>query len=135
MSTDLIDFGKKVKEQRKKMGYSQQQLADLLEYTSRSTITKIEKGERDLPIDKLKLLAKALNTTPEHLVGWDNATKNVISLTEFDLSLLSEYEKMELDMIISNNLGMFMARGKDLTENDKEEIKRVLIKAYFNNRK
>ena len=76
MATNLKDLGYKVKIKRNNLGLSQEELANRVGYKTKGSIARIEKGERDLPIDKLKLLAKALNTTPEYLVGWDNVSEN-----------------------------------------------------------
>jgi transcriptional regulator with XRE-family HTH domain len=51
-------LGKKVKEIRKKKGMSQQEFAESLGYTSKSTINKIEEGINDMSYDKLILLIK-----------------------------------------------------------------------------
>ncbi len=49
---------------------SQQDLADKTGYTSRSSIAKIEAGERDIPQSKIVAFAEALGTTPAYLMGW-----------------------------------------------------------------
>ena len=67
----------KIKELRKKAGLSQDQLAKMVGYTSRSTINKIEKGLIDLPQSKIAELASALNTTPVHLMGYDDDIKEL----------------------------------------------------------
>ena len=61
---------------RKNLGMSQQELAKKTGYTSRSSIAKIENGEVDLPISKITLIAKALNTNPSALMGLDSEIKN-----------------------------------------------------------
>ena len=77
MATNLKDLGYKVKIKRNNLGLSQEELANRIGYKTKGSIARIEKGEIDLPIDKLKLLAKALNTTPEYLVGWDNLSEKM----------------------------------------------------------
>lgn len=54
---------------RIKKGLSQQALAELVGYTSRSTIAKIEKGEVDLPFSKISQFADALGVSFYDLVG------------------------------------------------------------------
>ena len=49
---------------REELKMSQQELADKLGYTSRSTITKIESGENDLTQSKIEAFAKALKISP-----------------------------------------------------------------------
>lgn len=68
----------RTKELRKKNKLSQDELAKRCGYTSRSTISKLEKGEFNLPSDKITLLATALNTTPAYLMGWEDKQKSKI---------------------------------------------------------
>ncbi len=72
---------------------SQQELADKLGYTSRSTITKIESGENDLTQSKIEAFAKALKISPIELMGYhsEEATKN--KKTVFLDFPLSDHEK------------------------------------------
>lgn len=130
MSKNLENLGKKVKEKREMLGYSQQKLADLMGYTSRSTITKIEKGERDLPLDKLKLLAKVLKTTPEYLVGW-NSLETKKDPYYVDTSMLTETQKAELNTIINMNVSMFNS-SRELSEHDRKMVIKVLTEAFIN---
>ena len=55
------------------LGISQQELADLLGYRSRSTITKIEAGENGIPKNKIRKFAAVLDTTEEYILK-GNAT-------------------------------------------------------------
>lgn len=61
----------RIKELRQKLGLSQEELARKVGYTDRSSIAKIEAGKVDLTNTKIAEIAKALNTTPAHLMGWD----------------------------------------------------------------
>ena len=56
---------------RKLLGMSQEELAALTGYTSRSSIAKIENGEVDLSQSKIEAFAKALHTTPQKLMGYE----------------------------------------------------------------
>ena len=65
------EIGKRIRELRIKKGMSQEQLAKAVGYTSahsRSTISKIEKGENDIVQSQLVLYAKALGTTVGYLL-------------------------------------------------------------------
>jgi len=66
-----MDLYKRIKQRREELGMSQDELAKKLGYKSRSTIAKIEKGENDITQSKIAAFAKALNTTPSYLMGWD----------------------------------------------------------------
>ena len=56
---------------RKALGLSQEELAILTGYTSRSSIAKIENGGVDLSQSKIEAFAKALHTTPQKLMDDD----------------------------------------------------------------
>jgi transcriptional regulator with XRE-family HTH domain len=65
----LMNVGEKIKQRRLELGLSQDELAKKVGYKSRSSINKIELS-RDLPLKKVELMAKALDTTPGYLMGW-----------------------------------------------------------------
>ena len=66
----------RIKERRKSLGMSQQELADASGYKSRSAINKIEKGSRDINQTRIKAIATALKTTPAFLMGLEDQNKN-----------------------------------------------------------
>lgn len=66
----LLAMGNKIKELRLKKCYTQEELAQKMGYTSRSTINKIEKGLVDIPQSKIIDFANILGTTPLYLLGW-----------------------------------------------------------------
>lgn len=66
----------RIKKFRENLGMSQQELAKKTGYTSRSSIAKIEKGEVDLSLSKIALLAKALGTTPSILMDLESEVEN-----------------------------------------------------------
>ena len=68
----MMELYENIKHRREELGLSQQDLADMLGYKSRSTIAKIEAGENDIPQSKIKAFAIALKTTPAILMGWVN---------------------------------------------------------------
>lgn len=59
-----VEFGKRLKFYRERANLSQDELASICGYSGRSVISKIEKGERDLRIDKLKPVCVALGVSP-----------------------------------------------------------------------
>lgn len=65
----MHDLYKNIKRLREEKQLSQDELAKLTGYTSRSSIAKIEKGEVDLPQSKIILFANALGTSPGYLMG------------------------------------------------------------------
>mgnify|MGYP000813021821 FL=1 len=64
-------FYDRIRYQRESQGMTQQELADKVGYTSRSTINKIEKGERNITGDKIQAIAQALGVKPSYLMDGD----------------------------------------------------------------
>ena len=64
-------IGHRIKERRKYLKMSADELAKRLG-KDRSTVYRYEKGDiENLPLDILEPIAKALETTPQFLMGWD----------------------------------------------------------------
>ena len=64
-------YHENIKRRRKELGLTQSELANAAGYTSKSTISKIEKGDIDLSTSMLNTIAKALQTTPTALLYGD----------------------------------------------------------------
>lgn len=62
----------RIKQLREQQGLSQQALAEKVGFKTASAINKIELGLRDINQKKVILFAKALNTTPAYLMGWED---------------------------------------------------------------
>lgn len=68
---EYMTVEKRIKNRRKDLNMSVEELAIKLN-KNRATIYRYEKGDiSNLPIDILEPLAKALDTTPQYLMGWD----------------------------------------------------------------
>ena len=73
-----MGIAENIKLRRLEMGLSQQELADLMGYKSRSTITRIESGENEAPEAKLPKFARALDTSVEFLRTGEKVKKPVL---------------------------------------------------------
>lgn len=67
----MAQIGIKIKQRREELNMTQEELAKKLGYKSKSTINKIEAGINDIVQSKVFAFAEALETTPAHLMGWD----------------------------------------------------------------
>ncbi len=77
----------RIKQRREALGMSQAELAELLGYSDRSTIAKIEKGTNDITQSKIEAFAKALRATPAYLMGWENDSgEQDLELTALDVA-------------------------------------------------
>ena len=75
----MLDLYVNIRNRRKELGMSQEELAKKVGYTSRSTIARIEKGEIDISRDKIFAFADALKTTPSELMGLDGTLEKELS--------------------------------------------------------
>ncbi|GFI62074.1 LexA repressor [Clostridiales bacterium] len=66
-------IGKRIRLRREELNMSQEELATLMKYKSRSSINKIELGKTDVSQSKISEFARALKTTPANLMGWQNS--------------------------------------------------------------
>jgi len=63
--------GERLKRLRKEQGLSADELASMIG-VDRSTVYRYERGDIDkATVDVIPPLARALQTTPQHLLGWD----------------------------------------------------------------
>ena len=67
-----MTIGEKIYKKRTELGISQDELARKVGYKDRSSITKIESGERDIRLNAVLKFAEALHTTPQWLMGYDD---------------------------------------------------------------
>lgn len=67
---DNFNIGKNILKRRKELNLTQEELATLMGYKSKTSINKIEKGFNDIPQSKIMKFAEALRTTPSYLMGW-----------------------------------------------------------------
>lgn len=72
----MSDIGKRIKSRREALGLTQQELAYLMGYKSKSTINKIEMGKNDVSQSGVTKFANVLNTSVAYLMGWANLNTN-----------------------------------------------------------
>ena len=110
-------IGERIKQRRLELGYTADALAKMLN-KNRATIYRYENGDiENMPIDVLEPLAKALNTTPAYLMGWQEphqrSTSTLSKQTEdYDLDAeAAEYAEMlrtrpEMRLLFSASRGI-----------------------------
>ncbi|MCW6701456.1 LexA family transcriptional regulator [Anaerococcus sp. NML200537] len=68
----MATLNQNIKKRRVELNMTQEELATKTGYKSKSAISKIELGERDLSQSQISVFAKALKTTPSYLMGWQD---------------------------------------------------------------
>nr|WP_314833186.1 helix-turn-helix transcriptional regulator [uncultured Oribacterium sp.] len=71
-----MQIGNLIKKRRVQLGLSQTELANKLGFKSKASISRIELGAQSLPQNKILEMAKALDVSPEYLMGWRNTLES-----------------------------------------------------------
>ena len=97
----LIELGNRIRILRLNNKFTQDELAQKVGYTSRSSINKIEKGLVDIPQSKIAEFAEALGVTPTYILFGDeeiNEETPTPELTEGERAWLELYRKTSPDL-------------------------------------
>lgn len=108
----MLELYRNIKQLREEKGLSQDELARLTGYTSRSSIAKIEKGEVDLQQSKILAFAKALGTTLGKLMGLTESDSTSALPTNFD-----DEESNIIDVYVPDTV---------LTPRDEKDIEKII---------
>jgi len=111
MITNCISLGRKVKAFRKRRGFSQLKLSEMID-RSPTYISYIERGSKCMSLNTLILLANALNVSADELLS--DSLENTIKVSAHDFAdLLLDCSKYEIKIL----LDIGMASKKSLREN------------------
>lgn len=93
-----MGVGERIKQRRKELGISQDELAKRMGYTSRSTIAKIESGANDVTQSNIVKFADVLNTSIAFLMDWNDSDESAseIGLSIKNLRLMKNMNLIEL---------------------------------------
>ncbi len=119
-----MKLGEKIRQKRKELGLTQEELANMVGYTSKSTITKIENNKIDVSMDKIELIANALNVSPQFFTNWN-------SNNEYSVEILSDEQKVKLEHYIESSNVMYFNGSVDDSDDNKKIIRDALTKAYI----
>ena len=83
-------IGEMIKIRINELGWSLQELADRMGYANRSTISRIEKGEIDVPQSKVPKFAKVMGTTVAFLMDWEQVQQKNSTLAEITVRMRTD---------------------------------------------
>lgn len=92
----MTNIGEYIKERRKALGMSQDELAEKMGYKNRSTIAKIEKGVNDVTQTNIVKFAEVLRTTPAYLMGWVETEKKNNAIADIVIRLRTDEDFLYL---------------------------------------
>ena len=117
-------IGERIKQRRLELGYTADTLAKLLN-KNRATIYRYENGDiENMPIDVLEPLAKALNTTPAYLMGWQEPHQpNESIISDQTEGYYVDPEAAEFAEYLRTRPGarMLFSAAKDISKEDMEK--------------
>lgn len=93
------EIGQRIRDQRNRLGMSQQELAEAVGYTSKVAISRIEAGQINIPMDKMARIAKCLDVRVSDLLSDKRDYMIGNTLFTFDTTKLSEEHQKELQRI------------------------------------
>lgn len=98
MEKELEQFGANIRRLRLALDMSQDELAALCGYTSRSSIAKIEAGAIDIPQGKIKTFATALHVSPGDILSASPAEPLTGSIVELEkiIKEMNETQRQKL---------------------------------------
>lgn len=103
-----MSIGNMIRKRREELGWTQQELADKMGYTSKSTITRIEKGYNDVSQSNIMKFAEVLDVPVSYLMEWGK---------DIDYAILDDSKKI---------IGKFESEFKKLSAPNRENVLRYI---------
>lgn len=102
-----MTIGRRIRRRREELGLSQDDLARMMGYNGRSSISLVELDKRDITWENVCKYAKALQCTPSYLMKWDDP------IPDDDLEVL---EEVYADPILRKKLMDYALKLKEVLD-------------------
>ena len=112
-------IGERIKKRRSELNLTQDELARMVGYKSRSSINKIELSH-ELPLKKIERIADALKIKPSYLMGWSEEEKEAFE---------EDGRKLGRELI-DKKLTTAFHKCIELTDEDKEMVISFVNRLY-----
>ena len=130
-----MDMYDRIRNRRKELGMTQDELARLTGYNDRSSIAKIEAKKADLSQSKIIAFAEALKVTTSYLMDGDGKEKIIKKEENNIFSQLTEEELAKLEKFNNMSTVMFMNEGNDISDKDKKTLAIAYAEVLISQRK
>lgn len=90
---DLVQIGKRIQERRKQKGYTQEQLADMMN-VSIQMVSNLERGNKAIRIDNLINLCQILQISTDYILTGKESSLDLEELTALITNLSPRDQKM-----------------------------------------
>ena len=117
-----MTIGERIRLRREQLHMSQDELAKKIGYKSRSSINKFETS-RSLPLEKVEIVAKALDCSPSYLMGWldEEPSDNIDALLIREVYKHFSDEELD-DPVLSKQIGQFLDFFKKLDSDGRASL-------------
>ena len=117
-SDEMQEIMAKIKKRREELGMSYQMLSEKTGI-SKSSLQRYETGSiKNMPLDKIEVISKALDTTPAYLMGWKDEA--IIKSRFKNPEIIRSVRKKKLPL-----LGSIACGSPMLNFNDGDEVKYI----------
>lgn len=100
---DLNGIGKRIQNRRKQQGYTQEQLAEMMN-VSIQMVSNLERGNKAIRIDNLINLSQILDISTDYILTGKETTEDIEALT-FRIAQLPPKDRKMIEMLIKYCLG------------------------------
>ena len=87
----MSTLGQRIRKRREELGLTQTELAQRLGYKSKVSVSHAESDRDDMTTTRIRKYAKALETTPAYLMGWEDKQASQIYEEEKARTMLEAY--------------------------------------------
>lgn len=139
-----MNIGDRIKERRLDLGMTQEELADKVGFKARASVSRLEGGDRNIPLSKLKKLAEVLETTVGYLMGMEdnmgttttntgnhNTTNTNNYYSDCDSSAKETIEPTDKDSALHKIMDLLLTHKKEFKKSDLEWLRQNID--YFMN--
>ena len=99
---DLIAIGKRIQKLRKQRGYTQEDLAEMMN-VSIQMISNLERGMKAIRIDNLINLSRILDVSTDYILTGKETTEDISALTAH-ISNLSPKDRKTIELLVAHFL-------------------------------
>ena len=98
IEADLTGIGKRIQLRRKQQGYTQEQLAEMMN-VSIQMVSNLERGNKAIRIDNLIHLSQILDISTDYILTGKETTEDIQSLTA-RIAQLPEKERKMIEVLV-----------------------------------
>lgn len=96
---ELIAIGKRIQNRRKQLGYTQEQLAEMMN-VSVQMVSNLERGNKAIRIDNLINISQIMNISTDYILTGKQSQQDISNLSE-QISNLSPKERKMIALLVN----------------------------------